>query len=185
MDPDRRRFLEEAINSMTVNVGRQLEVGCAVLTNPESSESDRNEALDGLLDYADNIDTANDFCKIGGLEIILPLLEPLNPDSVRSNTAALIAELAQNNPFAQAKLLELNALSKLLPLLTKDQVCVNAIRAISSMSRNYEPLAASFIEMGGLECLLGCLQFDNERLKIQSTFLLTSICTEYPEVRSN
>lgn len=185
MDPERRRFLEEALNSMTVNVVHQLEAAGRVLTNAESTEEEQNQALECLLDYADNIDTANDFCKIGGLEIVLPLLDSTHPfDSVQSNAASLIAELSQNNPFCQAKMHELNALSKLLPLLTKADICLNAIRAISSLSRNYEPIAASFIDMGGLECLLGCLQFDNCKLKIQSTFLLSSLCTEYPELRS-
>lgn len=185
MDPERRRFLEEALNSMTVNVVQQLEIAAKVLTNAEATEDEQQQALECLLDYVDNIDTANDFCKIGGLHIILPLLGATNPyASIKSESASLIAELAQNNPFCQAQLLELDALSKLLPLLTVDDICVNAIRAVSSLVRNYEPLAAAFIDMGGLECLLGCLLCNNEKLRVQSTRLLSSMCTEFPEVIS-
>lgn len=184
MDPERRRFLEEALNSMTVNVVQQLESAAQVLTNPVATEAEQHMALECLLDYADNIDTANDFCKIGGLQILLPLLGPANPyASVQSEAASLIAELAQNNPYCQGQLLELDALSKLIPLLSNEDTSVNAIRAISSLARNFEPLAAAFIEMGGLECLLGCLQSNQPKLKIQSLFLLGAICTEFPEVR--
>lgn len=184
MDPERRQFLEEAINSMTVNIVQQLEISLEVLTNPESTEDNQTAAIDYLLDYVDNIDTANDFCKIGGLEKILSILDPTQPhDTVKSRIASLIAELAQNNPYCQAKLHEMDVLSKLIPLVTNETVCCQAVRAISSLARNYEPLAAAFIEMGGLECLLGCLQMDNPRVKIQSQFLLTSMCTDYPELK--
>lgn len=168
---------------MTVSVVRELEAGLQLLSNPVATEEEQNSAIEHILDYADNIDNANDFCKIGGMPVILSRLDPNQTyDSVKSNSASLIAELAQNNPFCQSKLLELDALNLLLPLLSNDTVCVNALRAISSLSRNFEPTTTLLIEMGGLECLVGCLQSNNDRLKIQTSFLLRALCLENPEL---
>lgn len=183
MDPERRRFLEEALNSMTVNVIEQLEMAAQVLTTNESSEAEQVEAIEIILDYVDNMDTANDFCKIGGLNIILPCMASSPYASVRSKSASLIAELSQNNPFSQKMLLELNVLPKLIELLSDSETSTAAIRAISCVVRSYEPCAAAFIDMGGLECILGCLQSDEEKLLVQSLFLMCSLCTEYPGVR--
>lgn len=190
MDPERRRFLEEALASMTVNVVHQLEAAAAVLTAATSSESDQLSALDCLIDYTDNIDTANDFCKIGGLDILLPLLHIGTVHTVRSapvrrQCAALIAELAQNNPFCQQQLLDRDALRTLLPLLVEAPNAVATMRAISACVRAYEPAAAAFIEMGGLECVLGCLQNEDadDKLVVQSLFLLRSLCGEFEGVK--
>lgn len=61
----------------------------------------------------------------------------------------LIGELAQNNPFCQKYLLELQILS---------EVAVNSFHAISRIVRSYEPGLASFIEIIELECILGLIQ---------------------------
>lgn len=172
-----------ALNSMTVNVIEQLNMATQKLTDNSVSESEQIEALEIILDYVDNLDTANDFCKIGGLDIILPCMESSPYHSVRGKTALVVSELAQNNPFCQQKLLEKNALSKLIVLLSERSTEVDAIRGISSMVRNFEPCTAAFIEIGGLECILGCLQSEEEKLLIPSLFLLGALCTEYPGVR--
>lgn len=183
MDPERRRFLEEAMNSMTVNVIEQLETAAQVLTTDTSTEDDQVAAIEIIRDYVDNIDTANDFCKIGGITILLPVLQSSPYTAVRLQSAALIADLAQNNPFAQKMLLEQNVLPKLVDLLTDSGTSIGAIRAISSMVRSYEPATAAFIDMGGLECILGCMQSDQERLIVQSLFLMSALCTEHAGVR--
>lgn len=185
MDPERRRFLEEALASMTVNVVQQLEAAASVLTSATATEADQLSALECILDYVDNMDTANDFCKIGGLAVVLPCLSPAGTKhaSVRRQCAALIAELAQNNPFCQQQLHELDALAKLLPLLAEPAAAVSGMRAISSCVRSYEPAAAAFIAMGGLECALGCLQAaEQEKMVVQSLFLLRALCNEYAGV---
>lgn len=193
MDAERRRFLEEALASMTVNVVNQLERAAAVLTADDADESAQLDALECLIDYVDSMDTANDFCKIGGLDILLPLLRcpttgdqrPVRSATVRLQGAALVAELAQNNPFCQQQLLERDALRVLLPMLANATTAVAAMRAISACVRAYEPAAAAFIEMGGLECALGCLQTAaGEKMVVQSLFLLRAMCGEFEGVKS-
>lgn len=52
------------------------------------------------------------------------------------------------------------------------------------MVRSYEPGMKAFIEMGGLECLLGLIQSaDREKLIIKSMFLINSFAQDSPSVR--
>lgn len=125
-----------------------------------------------------------DFFKIGGFCIILPCLNSKYAE-VRSETAILIGELAQNNPFCQKHLLELNILPKLIELLSdQPQVSSSAFHAISCLVRSYEPALAVFIDIGGLECMLGLIQSnDQEKLIIKSMFLISSFSQDFPPVR--
>lgn len=183
MDPERREFLENALKAMAVNVIEQLEKAARVLTDVEASEDDQIGALKIIRDYVCDIDSANDFCKIDGLGLLLPCLEsPFN--TVRSLTASIAAELAQNNPFCQKALLDAKALPALMQLLNNPPTAPDALHAMSCIVRGYEPASASFIEIGGLECLLGCIQqLDQERVIVRAVFLLRAICSEYPAVR--
>lgn len=96
----------------------------------------------------------------------------------------MIAELAQNNPYCQKALLEADILPKLMNLLSENETSTDGLRAVSCLVRSYEPCLAAFIEIGGLECLLGCLlQTDNQKLITRSTFLLNSLCNDFPPVR--
>lgn len=174
---------ENAIKEMTIDVIQQLEKATRQLSSATSTEDEQIEAIEIIEDYVDNIDTANDFCKIGGLDVIVPCLTSPYP-SVRSKIASLCAELAQNNPYSQQHLLDANALPKLIELLQEPETASAAIHGISCMVRNFEPSLAAFIDIGGLECLLGCLQqVDNDKLIIRSLFLLSAICAEFPPVR--
>lgn len=124
-----------------------------------------------------------DFFKINGFCIILPCLNSPHKE-VRSETANLIATLAQNNPYCQKHLLELLVIPKLIELLSDDPIVgYRAMRALSCLVRNYEPALASFIDIGGLECILGCLQYTDEKMRIKSIFLLSGLCTEMTPVR--
>uniref|UniRef100_A0A182W6E9 Nucleotide exchange factor Fes1 domain-containing protein n=1 Tax=Anopheles minimus TaxID=112268 RepID=A0A182W6E9_9DIPT len=182
LDDERRRFLEEALKSLTVDVVQELEKSMNVLLNNESDENAKIDALETVTDFVEDIDTANDFFKVGGFVIIKPGLESSSAE-VRSRTLRLIVALAQCNPFCQQHLLELNILPKLIELLA-DEVTVaqDAVSAASAMVRQYEPCAKAFIEIGGLECIVKCLQSDNEKVCIRSSFLMVSLSKEYAPV---
>lgn len=126
----------------------------------------------------------SDFFKIGGFCIILPCLNSKYAE-VRSETALLVGELSQNNEFCQQHLLELNILPRLIELMSDEAlVSSHAFHAISCMVRSYEPGMKAFIEMGGLECLLGLIQSaDREKLIIKSMFLINSFAQDSPSVR--
>jgi hsp70-interacting protein len=180
----RRRFLEEALKSLTIDVVEELNKAMRILIARENSKEEQVEALDIVQDFIEDIDTANDFYKINGFCIIEPCLNSPHKE-VRSGTASLIATLAQNNPFCQKHLLDLNVLSRLIELLSDEpSVVVHVIHAISCLVRNYEPALAIFIDMGGLECLLGLLENnDHEKIVIKSAFLISAMCAEFSAVR--
>lgn len=63
------------------------------------------------------------------------------------------------------------------------EVSSHAFHAISCMVRSYEPGMRAFVNMGGLECLLGLIQFeDREKLIIKSMFLMNSFVNDDPAV---
>lgn len=104
---------------------------------------------------------------------------------MRSGTAELIGELAQNNPFCQQKLLDLEILPKLIELLSDEpEIAANSFHAISCLVRSYEPALANFIDIGGLECMLGLIQCkDQEKLVIKSMFLMSAFSKDFSPVR--
>jgi hsp70-interacting protein len=64
------------------------------------------------------------------------------------------------------------------------QVATKAFHAISCIVRSYEPALAYFIDVGGLECVLGLIQSnDNEKIVIKSMFLINSFSQDFPAVR--
>lgn len=183
MDEERRRFLEEALKSLTMDVVQELEKAMKILLDKDSDDDTKAESIEVVIDFVQDIDTANDFYKVGGFVIIKPGLESTSAE-VRAGTLRLIGDLAQHNPFCQKHLLELAILPKLIELLTDvPTVAAAAMQAISSMVRHYEPGLTAFIDVGGLECILGCLQTDNEKLRIKSSFLMSNLCAELEPVR--
>lgn len=185
MDPERRRFLEEAIRSLTIDVVEQIQNAMKILIEGQATAEEQKQALETVTDFIENIDTANDFYKIGGFCILLPGLESPH-EEVRRGTAELIGELAQNNPFCQQHLLELNVLPKLIELLTDEvNVASTALHAISCLVRNYEDGLKTFLDIGGIECLIGVLESGQEKLMIKTAFLLSSLCIEDTKLRDD
>lgn len=176
MDPERRRFLEEALRSLTIDVVEQLQKAMNVLIDGSATQEEQVEALEVVTDFIENIDTANDFFKIGGFCILFPCLNSAHAD-VRQSTCELIAELAQNNPFCQQHLHELGVLPKLFELLSDEsKVAVAALHAISCMVRGFKPGLDAFLASGGIECLIGVLGSGCEKLVIKSAFLISTLC---------
>lgn len=184
MDPERRQFLENALKALTIDVVEELQRAAQVLASDTATEDEQLEALETIMEYVIDIDTAIDFCKIGGLTNLLPCLNSPYP-KVRATAASLIAELAQNNPYCQKALLDVDVLPKLIALLNDSETATNGIHAISCLVRSYEPTLTAFIDVGGLECLIGCLQqIDQQKLIIRALFLLNSLCADFPDVRA-
>lgn len=183
MDPERRQFLENALKALTIDVVQELQQAAQVLADDTATEDEHLDALETIMEYVIDIDTAIDFCKIGGLSNLLPCLESPHA-KVQATAASLIAELAQNNPYCQKALLDADVLPKLIPLLNEMETATNGIHAISCLVRSYEPTLAAFIDVGGLECLMGCLQqIDQQKLIIRALFLLNALCADFPAVR--
>lgn len=59
MDPERRRFLEEAMKSLTIDVIEELNKAMNILVKAEASEEEQANALEVVTNFVADIDTAN------------------------------------------------------------------------------------------------------------------------------
>lgn len=59
MDPERRKFLEDALKSMTIDVVEELNRAMGTLISGNSSEDDQVNALEVVTSYVADIDSAN------------------------------------------------------------------------------------------------------------------------------
>lgn len=102
----------------------------------EDDPSEYETALEILADYVDSADVANDFYKIGGFSIFGPSLN--SPHSgIRWRVANLIAELTQNNPFCQERILEAGYMPILLSMVDTDPSDMARVKALYAISCNY------------------------------------------------
>lgn len=161
---------------------QKLQGAAFIIGSNNTSVNEKIDAFDDILNYVDDIDTAIDFCKIGGASVLLTSLESLHAE-ICSKSADVIAEIAQNNPFCQKTLIEMGVLPKLLNLLNLVETLPTSLRAISSVVRNNESSFQEFIKIGGLKSLLGCFRKStDEKVITRAAFFLNSMCTDFNEI---
>lgn len=90
MDEERRKWLEEALNTLSVDFVQQLANGIKVLNDSSADLDDKEDVLDKLEDWLGNIDLAVNFYKIGGYSSLKSCLLCPHP-SLRSGASHLIA----------------------------------------------------------------------------------------------
>ncbi|NXH39795.1 HPBP1 protein, partial [Dicaeum eximium] len=126
-----------------------------------------------------------DFCSLGGLEAVLPLLEhPWVP--LRAGAARLLGACAQNLPRAQARALALGALPALLGALRSQpdpRGAPAALFAISCLVRAQPEGLEQLEALGGLEVLGGALQSPQPPLRARAAFLLHCLLREHPRLQ--
>ncbi|CAH0548632.1 unnamed protein product [Brassicogethes aeneus] len=191
MDEERKKFLEEALKTMTINVVEVLQKQIAVLKNvgelkANDDPKDYLTAIENICEYIDNIDIANDFHKIGGLMILRPCLQSQN-SKIRAGGCELIALLTQNNPTCQKIILENAFLPELIALLDTDndvKVSIKSIYAISCLVRENNEGFNELIAHNGLHVFLKALKSKEERIIVKLAFLLSALCKSQPDLKS-
>lgn len=121
MDPERQRWLEEALSRMSVDVVKELAAAIEVFSkgsvlDPNATDDEIDEvveAFERVGDWVDNIDMANNFHKLGGFKVLERCLRSPTP-SIRAASANALAELTQNNPYCQEHVLDFDADSTVL-----------------------------------------------------------------------
>ncbi|KAM7292581.1 hsp70-binding protein 1 [Ixodes scapularis] len=195
MDPERRKWLDDALSEMTISPVEEMQKNLKMIRDtldqvnesalPPSEEacSTLQSALENIVEYVCSIDCANDFHKIGGFEVLDPLLHFPNA-VVCSKTSALIAELVQNNPYCQREAAgHLKTLLKLIDTAEDENVRIKALYAVSCMVRHNLPGYLEFEKQNGLAVLMRTLQSNVLRLKAKACFLLSSLCSQQTESR--
>lgn len=117
--------------------------------------SEHELALERIADFVDNIDVANDFYKIGGFAIFGACLN--SPHSgIRWKAADIIAELTQNNPFCQERILEMGLMPILLGMVDTDdseQARIKALYAVSCKSTTNAHMLQALIKFSSFSIL--------------------------------
>ncbi|PAA48883.1 hypothetical protein BOX15_Mlig023369g4 [Macrostomum lignano] len=203
MDPERARWLQEAMDSLTVDIGKQLRERIAkLLQNADPAADGDSEAAEKCLDcleetkdLCDNLDVANDFIKLGGLDAAAYVCQRCG-GRLRSAALHLLAGLFQNNPFAQVAGLG----------CVRDLVCAvgdvgnsgggsddgdvrfAALSALSCLVRDCPAAQTACVQAGGLPAIAGCLRLGDgvsddqqrrrRRLRRKAAFLLASLAGE-------
>ncbi|XP_044579854.1 hsp70-binding protein 1-like isoform X1 [Cotesia glomerata] len=185
LDQERKEFLSKALESMTVNVIEELQKSAKILSNvmdlrQEDDPTEYETALECIASYVDSIDIANDFYKIGGFGLIGACLN--SPHStIRWRAADVIAELTQNNPFCQEKILAMGLMPILLEMVDSDpseQAKIKALYAVSCIVRG-NALALKYMDVNdGYSVLIRAMQSSVEKLQIKSAFLLSALCSK-------
>jgi len=176
MDPERKKWLEEALSSMAVDFIEQLANGIRILNSDTADLDEKEEVLDKLEDWLGNIDMAINFHKIGGYSCLKNCLTCPHP-SLRSGASHLIAEISHNNPYCQEKFVGEGFLDLLVVQLHQDndEHCqVKALYAISCMVRDQPLSLAKFGQIGGWSVLVRAVQRDNTKLRTKGCFLISS-----------
>ncbi|XP_034952564.1 hsp70-binding protein 1 [Chelonus insularis] len=185
LDEERKKFLNDALNSLTVNVIEELKKSIKILSNVMElrSEDDATEyetALECIASYVDSMDVAVDFYKIGGFGILGACLNSPH-DSIRWKAADVIAELTQNNPYCQDKILQMGLVPILLSMVDtdpSDQAKIKALYAISCIVRG-NALSLKYMDVNdGYSVLIRAMQSSIQKLQIKSAFLISALCSK-------
>ncbi|CAH0713466.1 unnamed protein product, partial [Brenthis ino] len=198
MDEERRKFLEEALKAMSVDVAEMLQDAIKLLKDVsvmnmikrgEEIPDNINGRLNQIMDYVDDIDVANDFKKIGGFAIF-PVCFGCDNDEVRSKTSSIIGTICQNNPPCQTKAIECGLLGLLIHLAnsaldsnTNSNLFGKYLYGISGIIRGFDPAIKQFIELEGLELLMKALQGSNMTAKTRAAFIVQHLCPTNSDVK--
>lgn len=173
MDPERRAWLQQAIESMTIDTTKQLlenlatvkETIVQLMKDPMHNVAVQKtcDALAVLTDLCEDIDYASDFSKLNGFAIFNPLIGCFH-EELTVKACELIAALAQNNPLCQNMAVQTRLLEKLIDFvhIKEDQSHIKArsyaLYAISSIIRSNPEVRHHFeAQLDGLAVLLHLL----------------------------
>ncbi|RZB39956.1 hypothetical protein BDFB_012728 [Asbolus verrucosus] len=191
LDEAKKKFLEQALQSLTIDVIEALLKQIKILEKVDTlgDGDDATEyitALDTISEFVCDIDTANDFHKIGGFVIMQPCLKCKNP-KIRAEACNLLAELCQNNPYCQRVVLENGFMPMLIEIVEYDpevEVVAKALYAVSCIVRQNATGCAQFIQYKGIQIFLNTLQRNVEKFNIKICFLLNVLCTSQADFKS-
>uniref|UniRef100_A0A914VYC3 Hsp70-binding protein 1 n=1 Tax=Plectus sambesii TaxID=2011161 RepID=A0A914VYC3_9BILA len=190
MNPEDQQWLQEAMSQLikdtdpVLRMKKELEKLSKIdFYSPTEEEIDRGmEALSMIEELACDVDVACDFFKVGGLRMLAPLIaSPAAP--FRTQAAAVVGQLCQNNPDAQTQILDAKMLPLLLESVVNDadgEVKAKALYGVSCLVRGNERASAEFRGLNGFDYLVRAVQCDpdNQRLVTKSAFLTAQLARQ-------
>lgn len=179
LDEDNKAFLDQVLQSMSVNVTEEFLKAISILQD-SSNDQDKAEALDLIRDYIDNIDFANSFIKIEGADVLINCVKNANHD-VCTSANNIVAEMAQNNVVCQTYFHKYGTVKELTKYLSNNDqnLVASALYALSALTQNFEPAITEFIQIGGIGLLTNCLSTESPRVFSRACSLITSMSCEF------
>ncbi|POM77901.1 Nucleotide exchange factors-like protein [Phytophthora palmivora] len=197
---DKRRFLEMVMNEGVIDENERVKDILRILEGedprlvfaaedgtiadegadptPEELAQYKDTLLDELLTRIDQIDNAQNFVKMGGLRVMINVIQKYEQSSSRALTAEVCSVVVQNNPFCQDAAVESGLLEVLCTLARedKDVTCrVKALLGISCLVRHHAAAEKRFLgdSCDGLELMRQNLESATDiRLQRKSLFFL-------------
>lgn len=169
-------FLKKDIEILTKHV--------ETLNSSSSSLAEKEHALDELEYYVHQIDNARDLHTIGGLALVIKLMNS-SEESLKTRACYVLGSAMQSNLQVQQAALDQGALPLLLRLLSKHEsmaVRKKAMYALSSLIRLFLMGQKEFLKLNGLEMFVKLFdEAGTEPLVIKAITLMTDILTEQIE----
>ncbi|KAH9286319.1 hypothetical protein ECG_01250 [Echinococcus granulosus] len=197
MDPERTLWLQQALESMTVDLVAEMRKRIATViqnissADPKSLVEETTSALDDLIDFTEDVNLADIFLKIGGITLLKGLLGFPSAD-YRAQSGMLLSNIVQNHEEAQRVAINENLLNLVLQLLIEDTDPGNMsglLSGISSLIRGSELSQKRFIQCKGFDRLFELLQKTSrsneqekyERFNEKASFFIYCLCQELSE----
>lgn len=177
VSPEDQAWLKEAMGMTQKSDAERMKEALVIVDDAAESQAHKEYALDLILFAIEDIDNACDFVKFdGALPTLMRLLEDENA-TMRLGSAWLLGTLAQNNPKAQAAILEAAAdiVGQLITLTLSDpevEVQRKAMLAVSALVRNCEAGQVAFITASGPNLPAKLLGAENPDAALQKRSLL-------------
>ncbi|CAF1528329.1 unnamed protein product [Adineta ricciae] len=185
MTAEKREWLNNALENMTVNPVERLKLCISKIKDAEVNEAQKKEFLDELCHWAEELDLAKDFFTIGGLDILAPLLDH-SDDQIRIQICSLIATLVQNNDHCQRIIVQSGLQQKLLKIVEESNnadLKTKAVTAISALIRGYTLGQLQLQKYQGAKVLIKALSSPIPRLQIKLCFLMNTICSSSAQMK--
>jgi hypothetical protein len=185
MDEDRKHWLNEALENMTVNPIERMKLCISKIKDSQVNDQQKKEFLDELCHWAEELDLAKDFFTIGGLDILAPLLDHQD-DNIRIQACALLATLVQNNDHCQRIIVQSGLQQKLLKIVEEsnnEDLKTKAVTAISALIRGYTLGQLQLQKYQGAKVLIQALASPIPRLQMKLCFLINTICSSSAQMK--
>jgi len=185
-DPKDYEWLRAAMNDLESDAQKMKK--CLEMIQQEGVSSEQKLFLLEELQY--NVEDeyhANDFCKIGGLPILLQLLKDSH-EGVRFWTCWVLGTVVQNNPEAQHFTFEKGLLSSIMVLMLSEpspEVKEKALFVLSGIIKDFPEAQEQFLRQDGLNRLGSFLQHSNPSTRMKAAFIISQLLTERPKLVSD
>lgn len=144
-------------------------------------EDDLRTILTDLEYYLHQIDNAQNFVTLGGLECVMRDLNHTS-EVIRSETAVVLGSAVQGNPRVQVAAMEVGAMQQLVRMLSLEPsigVRSHVLYALSALVRHFPHAQQRFLELGGLHALKALFsQPDTATLRLRAVTLVNDMLVE-------